>query len=99
MTFRLLVLIFVTSALGYPPRCGYVYGRPNYAHCRGLINTRIGNAGSAPTAHQFFGISGIERPPEIAVTQVSDSLALSRRVTWNACERMADVKYSTNDMS
>ena len=95
MTFILLVFVFVTSALGYPPRCGLMYGRPNSAHCRGLLVSHIANGG---VAHRFFGISGIERPPEIALTQVNDSLAPSRRVKWNAYERMADGTHSTKDV-
>lgn len=78
-SFRLPVLVLVVlldlvvSTLAYPPACNAYYGRPNYDHCSALISGPTYGPGgiiARDRAHHFFGISGIERPPEISTLQV-----------------------------
>ncbi|KAL8787555.1 MAG: hypothetical protein Q9195_007727, partial [Heterodermia aff. obscurata] len=73
MDFILILLLQVLDlVLAYPPACNEYYGRPNYNHCllllRGSTHPTTGIANLDRQSH-FFGISGIERPPEIATYQ------------------------------
>ena len=76
--------IFLVSVLAYPPACNIYYGRPNYIHCRALLHGGLGGVergiADLDNKHHFFGIGGIERPPEISPTQVSRTF-LSPRST------------------
>ena len=75
-SFRLLVLVLVLDlvvlTLAYPPACNVYYGRPNYLHCRSIIRGRTSSSGiiNVDRQHHFFGVSGIERPPEISALEV-----------------------------
>ena len=78
-SFRLLVLVLVLNlvvlTLAYPPACNVYYGRPNYLHCRSLIlgpmhSYQGGGIMYHDRQHHFFGVSGVERPPEISTLEV-----------------------------
>ena len=75
-SFRLsalvLVLDLVVLTLAYPPACNLYYGRPTYNHCLALISGSTLGIGISRLGrtHNFYGVSGIERPPEISALQV-----------------------------
>ena len=74
---RLLVLVLVLDLVvltsAYPPACNNYYGRPTYSHCNLLIwGPTDPDTGiiQRDRRHHFFGVSGIERPPEISILEV-----------------------------
>ena len=75
-SFRLfglvLVLDLVVLTLAYPPACNTYYGQPTYNHCQAIISGSTLGIGinRLGRRHNFYGVSGIERPPEISTLQV-----------------------------
>ena len=68
-----LVQDLVILSFAYPPACNIYYGRPDYRHCRSLIEGATSEGSgiiNSDRAHHFFGVSGVERPPEISTLQV-----------------------------